>query len=59
MPAKIAFPRNGMCLSHESFHNGGDEASAVSLWWLDFAGTLISYFSAVILLGQSKDQSTE
>lgn len=48
-----------MCLSHESFHNGGDEAAAVNLPWLDFAGTLTSDFSAVIVLGQSKDQSTE
>ena len=59
MPAKMAFPRNGMCFTHESLHNGGDAASAVNLWWMDFAGTLTSAFSAVILLGQSRDQSTE
>lgn len=58
MAAKITFPRNGMYFNHESIHIGGVVAQAVNLPDV-FVGTLISRFSGVIVLGHSRDQSTE
>ena len=59
MAAKISFPRNGMCFSHESCHRGGEVVLAVNLLWMDLAGTLTCRFSAVIVLGHRRDHSTE
>ena len=58
MAHQITFPIKGMCLTQESCHNGGVVAFATSFAREVVVGTLISEDSAIIVLGQSMDQST-
>ena len=58
MAHTILFPINGICFTHESCHNGGVVAFAMS-FRTGFVGTLISEDAGVIVAGQSNDQSSE
>ena len=51
-------PMKGMCRSQESCHNGGVVAFPIILPCELFVGTLKSEDSGVMVLGQSRDQST-
>ena len=55
---KSVFPIKGIYLIQESCHNGGVLAFAISLPRKVDVGTLISEDSAVMVSGQSIDQST-